>query len=133
MKDRTHLSELYVALADNDEARIRTSLQRMGFKFRHGHPDIMVKYARFHFAKEWANQDVTMGMNPMFFMDWLNAQDPLVDLPKQYVVLIRMLLVLSGFQNAFGFPYSFSKIWEGPARDCLQSASSGLGVTSHAV
>merc|ERR1712226_1471176 len=113
--DRTNLSRLYVALADDDDAQIRASLRRMGFRFKRGRRDIMVRYAKFHFAKEFGNEDVTMGMNPMFFMEWLNAQDPVVNLPSQYVALIRMLLVLSGFQNASGLSYSFSRTWEHPA------------------
>eukprot|EP01065_Artemidia_motanka_P025920 TRINITY_DN30860_c0_g1_i1.p1 TRINITY_DN30860_c0_g1~~TRINITY_DN30860_c0_g1_i1.p1 ORF type:complete len:521 (+),score=170.32 TRINITY_DN30860_c0_g1_i1:60-1622(+) len=100
---RKALAALLVALRDRASPEaVASCLEDMGFRFQRRRVDIMQRYGRFHFAKEWTAEDVVMGMNPMAFMDWLHAEDPVEELPKSWVLAMRMLTVLCGFRNAFG-------------------------------
>jgi hypothetical protein len=51
-------------------------------------------------------------MNIKSFIDWLEAQDPMVQLPEQYLLAGRLSLLLRGVGNAFGISIRMSKMWE---------------------
>eukprot|EP01062_Namystynia_karyoxenos_P063561 TRINITY_DN56365_c0_g1_i1.p1 TRINITY_DN56365_c0_g1~~TRINITY_DN56365_c0_g1_i1.p1 ORF type:complete len:557 (+),score=190.61 TRINITY_DN56365_c0_g1_i1:82-1671(+) len=118
--ERRRLAELLVLLADRAPAcEVADALEGMGLRFRRRDDDIMLRYARFHFAKEWSNPEVTMGMNPMAFMDWLHAANPVDEMPRQWVLANRMLMVLCGFRTAFGMPSNMAELFAPHARRWL--------------
>lgn len=126
--DRTQLAQLLALLREKDYDAVPGALAAMGFGFQRRIPEIAVRYARFHFSKELADEAVTGGMNPMMLMEWLNWQDPLESFPEQYALVLRMQLVLSGFQNAMGLDVNFAHAWRGAAeawlKDCPQASRS---------
>ena len=65
--------------------------------------------------------DICGEKNIASFVDWLEAQDPMIQLPEAYIFLYRTSIMMRGMGNAFGIKLRISKIWEDEARRFLLS------------
>ena len=60
-------------------------------------------------------------MNIAEFIDWLEAKDPMVKLPEEYIFAARVNLMIRGMGKAFGLKLRMSKLWELEAEKFLES------------
>jgi len=71
--------------------------------------DILYRLAAFWFDRD--TDDVTGGRNVQTFMDWAEEQDPLVDVPKDYIMAARVSVMMRGMANAFGMRLRTAPLW----------------------
>jgi aarF domain-containing kinase len=53
-------------------------------------------------------------------MDWMEAVDPLVQLPADYVLMARVSVLLRGLASAFGLRFRTAPSWAGVAEEMLR-------------
>jgi len=65
--------------------------------------------------------DICQGMNISTFIDFLEAADPMVQLPEAYLLATRMSFLLRGMGKAFGLQLRMSEMWKQEAQAFLKS------------
>lgn len=53
------------------------------------------------------------------FMDWMQEQDPLVEIPNEYVMMARVSVLLRGIASAFGMRLRIAPRWAATAERLL--------------
>eukprot|EP01012_Entosiphon_sulcatum_P022036 TRINITY_DN26945_c0_g1_i1.p1 TRINITY_DN26945_c0_g1~~TRINITY_DN26945_c0_g1_i1.p1 ORF type:complete len:454 (-),score=53.64 TRINITY_DN26945_c0_g1_i1:81-1442(-) len=114
---RLQFANLIQALTTQNKDNVCTAISNMGYKFKKNDEDLIWRYATFHFDRD--DLQVTNGMNPLTFMEWLDHSNPLLAMPADYVLIGRMILVLRGFSTAFGLPFSAAQYWANYAKQAL--------------
>lgn len=121
VQHRLVFAKLMIALANRDKEGVVDLLtNEMKYRFKYQKPTVMYRYISFYLDRD--TRDVTDGMNPMQFMGWLDAEDPLVYIDPYWVLCGRLSLVLRGFGNAFNIPLSMAERWRGLAEAALVRA-----------
>ena len=105
-------------MANDDEAHVIRMLKRFGGKTKYSKPDIAYKVAAFWNDRN--TKDVMNGMNVQQFLDWAEAQDPVVEMSGSIIMPARVSIMLRGMGNAFGLDMRMSKWWEPMARQVLK-------------
>jgi aarF domain-containing kinase len=120
LQARITYAKLIIAHArgDTDEI-VRIHFHEQGTKTKKF--DKETAYLMSSFYNDRDTPDVCNGMSLPDFMDWLEAQDPMVQLPEEYLFASRVNLMLRGMGNAFGIKLHMSKLWENEARKFLLS------------
>lgn len=118
LEDRIKYAKLIIGLADNDDQRILQAFKDIGVKTKYMKPDILLKTARFWNDRDTV--DVTNGLNVQLFMEWLHEQDPVVELPDEFVMASRVSILLRGMGNAFQLQLSTAKAWKPYAEALLR-------------
>jgi aarF domain-containing kinase len=54
-------------------------------------------------------------------MDWCEAEDPMVQLPEEFIFASRVSIMIRGMGNAFGLKLRMSQLWESEARKFLET------------
>jgi len=119
-KERLAYARLIIALANDDEIEVVRVAREFGGKTRYGKPDIA--YKLMCFWNDRTTDDVTGGRNIQQFMDWAEAEDPVVAASEAIVMPARVSIMLRGLGNAFGLRLRMSKWWEPLARQALSDA-----------
>lgn len=119
-EDRVKYAKLIIAHArgDKDEV-VRIHFDEQGTITKHRNTE--VAYLMSSFYNDRDTKDVCGDMNLASFIDWLEAQDPMVQLPEQYLFAARSSLMLRGMGKAFGLKIRIAKMWENEARAYLNS------------
>lgn len=119
-EQRINYAKLIIALKRKDEkevARLYFDVLKTQTKFRRS--DIAVLLCTFYNDRN-INLDHEYRMNIASFIDYCQAQDPMIQLPEDYVLCSRSSLMLRGMGNAFGLDLSVAELWYKPAQDFLQ-------------
>jgi aarF domain-containing kinase len=123
--DRAKLAKILIALAeDKREEVVRVYTEEMGHSTKKNNTEMLYKRAAFALDRE--SHDITGGLNVLQFLDHIEAQDPIVTIPPNWVMAGRMVLVLRGFGNAFNMDLSIANSFKGHAEDFLQTVSPPL-------
>ena len=61
-----------------------------------------------------------MCRNIQEFMDWMQAEDPVKELPQEFVMMARVSVLLRGVANAFGLKMRTAPAWAAVAEDMLK-------------
>lgn len=80
-----------------------------------------IGYLMSAFYNDRNTNDVTSGKNLATFIDWLEAEDPMIEIPQNYIFAARVSLLLRGMGNAFGLQLSMANMWKGNAEAFLKS------------
>jgi aarF domain-containing kinase len=119
--DRVKLANIMIALSEDDkEEVVRVYTEDMGHASKKNDKDILYKRAAFALDRE--SKDITQGLNVLQFLDHVEAQDPIVTIPPNWVMAGRMALVLRGFGNAFNMDLSIAKCFKGQAQSFLKES-----------
>jgi aarF domain-containing kinase len=116
---RLKYAKLIVALADgkNDEA-VRIATEEIGLRTKRNDPEVLWRVLAMQHDRD--TMDVTGGRNLQLFMEWAEAQDPMVYVPPDLVFPGRVTLMLRGLGNAFRLQLSVAKLWRAQAAALLR-------------
>ncbi|GMH61085.1 hypothetical protein TrST_g378 [Triparma strigata] len=117
-EDRVTLSEMIVALVEDDDERIADIIIRAGYKTKRGDRRLAAKYARI--VLDSNDKKYTDGKHVQMFMEDLQKKDPIQDLPREFVMVSRVSLMLRGLGKAIGQERSVAQAWVGHARKVLK-------------
>lgn len=120
VEHRIKYAKLIIAHARGDkEEIIRLHFDELGTRTRYRNKEI--GYLMSCFYNDRDTDDICQGMNISDFIDWMQAQDPMIKLPEEYIFASRVNIMLRGMGKAFGLRLRMSKLWEAEARAFLNS------------
>ena len=119
LEKRLKYAELVVALANGDKEEALACSRRMGLRTKRMNGDVIHRLLCFFHDRD--TEDVTEGMNIQQFMDWTNAEDPIVELDDDYVLVGRVSLLLRGLGNAFNMKLRVTPYWRREAQRLLNT------------
>lgn len=126
IQERLNYAHLIKAHACNDKSEvIRLHFDVLGTKTKYRNEEIGYLFSAFYNDRN--SPDIVGKLNIKSFIDWLEAQDPMVQLPEQYLLAGRLSLLLRGVGNAFGLSIRMSKMWENEAYAFLKAHDNTLG------
>ena len=79
--------------------------------------DLMYLYAQITLDQD--NKTVTQGMHIQNFMEWLQKEDPVIELPREFVMVARVSLLLRGLGHAIGQERNIADCWKERAATVL--------------
>lgn len=120
LKDRIIYAKLILALHREDRPEvIRIITQEVGFRTKHMNEDVI--YRSIVFYNDRDDPELMMNMNVHHFMEWLEAQDPPVQVNDEFVLLARVSILLRGMAHGFGLKLRVSDYWSVEAEQFLKS------------
>lgn len=117
---RLKYARMIVALADGDNAEaVRVATDEIGLRTRRNDPEVLWRVLAMQHDRDTA--DVTRGLNLQLFMEWAEAQDPMVYTPPDLVFPGRVTFMMRGFGNAFRLQLSVATLWREQAAALLRA------------
>ncbi|UPR02126.1 serine/threonine-protein kinase [Chloropicon primus] len=121
LEKRVEYAKLVVYLAkDKRKSAVLQATEGMGLVTKNMNHQIIYRTLAFFHDRD--TDDVTGGKNIQQFMDWCNAEDPILDLDDDYVLVGRVSLLLRGLGNAFNLKLRVTQYWRSEAERLLRSA-----------
>lgn len=118
-EERINLARLMLAHArGNKDEVVRIHFDDLGVVTKYHNAEMAYKMSAFYNDRD--TYDVCEGMNMADFLDYLEAQDPVVKLPDNYLFACRVSLMMRGLGKAFGLQLRMSKMWEPEAQEFLR-------------
>jgi aarF domain-containing kinase len=118
-KEVRHLfSKIVIALDDDDKDEVSRLVKVAGFKSVGMHPDVMYLYAKVAYDQD--TKKLTNGKHIQLFMEELNSRDPIIEFPKEFLMVARTSIILRGLAHALHQSRSVAKIWRPIAERVLQ-------------
>jgi aarF domain-containing kinase len=120
VEERIKYAKLVIAHSRMDKSEvIRITFNELGMITKYKRPDIA--YLHSAFWNDRTTVDVMGDKNIATFIDWLEAEDPMILLPEEYIFASRSSLMLRGMGKAFGLNLVMSKLWVNDAKEFLKS------------
>jgi aarF domain-containing kinase len=95
VQERINYAKLIIAHARNDKNEVvRIHFDEIGTQTLHRDPEI--GYLMSAFYNDRSTPEICGDMNISNFIDWLQAKDPMVKLPEQYIMASRVNILLRG-------------------------------------
>jgi aarF domain-containing kinase len=117
-EERLHMCKLIIALAEDNKNEIVKLMKEAGFQSKTMKEDVIYKYARVSYDED--NDELTEGMHIQLYMEELQRQDPIEQLPDQYIMVGRISVMLRGFAHALRQSRSIAKAWKPIAEKVLK-------------
>lgn len=119
LEQRLTYAKLILAHASNDkEEVIRLHFKEMGTLTKKMRGEIAYLSNSFYHDRD--TPDVIDKYNIATFVDWLQAEDPMIRLADDYLFAARVSIMIRGMAKAFGIRIKMSTLWEKEARTLLQ-------------
>lgn len=118
MEQRMQYARLIVALARGTRDDVIDRYIDLGVKTKYMKRDFLWRLAMF-----WNDRDddvVTEGRNIQTFMDWVEENDPIEELPQDFVMAARVSVMMRGMGNAFGLRMRTAPMWLPVAENLLK-------------
>jgi len=93
----------------------RNKMEMIG---KYGKPEVIYRTACFWNDRQ--TKDILGNMNIPQFLDWAQAQDPVLSINDEYVLMGRVAVLLRGMGNAFGLQLRTSLYWKPYAEHLLK-------------
>jgi aarF domain-containing kinase len=120
VQERIIYAKLIIALARDDIAEVqRIHFEEQGVRTKKMDPKVGYLFSCFYNDRD--THDICQGMNIANFIDYLEAQDPMVRVPEEYLMASRVSIMMRGMGKAFGLQLRMSKLWESEAAAFLKS------------
>lgn len=117
--DRITYAKLVIALARDDRAEVaRLAFEDLGIITKYKNPEIAYKLMCFWNDRD--TDDITAGMNLQVFMDWAQAQDPLITANDEIIMCSRVSVMMRGMANAFNLRVRTAPEWRPYAQQLLR-------------
>ena len=116
--DRHLFCRIILALAAEDKEQIIALMKQAGFQSQKMDPDVIYSYAKVAYDED--NKELTKGLHIQMFMEDLQARDPIIALPYDFIVIGRCSLILRGLAHALQQPRSVAKVWKPIAERVLR-------------
>ena len=108
-EERLRLCKIIVALADDNRSEVVKLVKEAGFKSKSMNDDVIYKFAKVSYDED--NFLLTDGKHIQLYMDDLFAQDPVEELPTNYIMVGRTSVILRGLAHALNQSRSLAKEW----------------------
>jgi len=112
-EQRVNVAKLYVALAQRDEDAIVDAMRVIGFRSRKNDKDFIVAFATQCFDRDLSGACMT---SPYSLLKKLESQDRLLTIPKTYMLVARVSLLLRGLASKCGSDLSIATVWHAEAQ-----------------
>ena len=120
IQQRIIYAKLIVALARDDKAEIqRIHFEEQGVRTKYMDKEMAYLFSCFYNDRD--TPDVCGTMHIANFIDYLEAKDPMVQLPDAYIMASRVSVMMRGMGKAFGLQLRMSKLWEEEALAFLKT------------
>ena len=120
VKERINLAHLILAHEKKDKKEVvRLTFDVLGTITKKKDPEIAYLSSAFWFDR--TTEDVMGDKNIHYFIEWLEAHDPMVHLPEEYIFAARVSILLRGMGKAFGMNLIMSQLWKEEAEKFLKS------------
>ena len=117
-EDRLLMCKIIIALADENKAEVIRLMKEAGYKSQNMVEDIIYLYAKVSYDED--NDELTGGKHIQLFMEDIQAKDPIEALPKDFIMVGRIRVMLRGLGHALHQPRSVAKAWKPIAERVLQ-------------
>jgi len=118
-REKRHLfAKIIIALADDDRERIVELMKEAGFKSQRMDPEVIYLYAKVGYDMD--NKELTKGKHIQMFMEDLQARDPIIELPEDFLMASRTTLMIRGLAHALHQSRSIAKSWRPIAERVLR-------------
>mgnify|MGYP001810258289 CR=1 FL=1 len=118
LDQRLTYAKLILAHACNDKDEvIRIHFKEMGTITKNMRGEIAYLSNSFYHDRD--TPDVIGKYNIATFVDWLQAEDPMIRLAEDYLFAARVSIMIRGMAKAFGLRIRMSTLWEPEARALL--------------
>jgi predicted unusual protein kinase regulating ubiquinone biosynthesis (AarF/ABC1/UbiB family) len=115
--DRLLFAALIVALADDNKEKIVQLMKEAGFRSKKMDEDVIYRYAKVYYDED--NPDITGGDHIQVFVEKLQAIDPIISIPDQFIMIGRTSIMLRGLGHALHQHRSIAKSWKLMAQKVL--------------
>ncbi|CAM9397218.1 unnamed protein product [Heterosigma akashiwo] len=92
----------------------------MGFRTRRMDPDVIYRHCRTIYDNDHRD---TLGVNIQLYLEQLQAIDPVVEMPDEYLMAGRVLVLLRGLAYALKYNPQTAKAWSKLARQLVEDNS----------
>jgi aarF domain-containing kinase len=124
LSTRLSYAKLIVALDEENQDEVcRVIQQELGCKSKYMRKDICYRIAAFWSDRDTA--DITGGRNIAEFMDWAEAEDPVVSVAQDIVMACRVNVMMRGMANAFNLRLRMAPVWRPHAEALLAAHGQG--------
>jgi predicted unusual protein kinase regulating ubiquinone biosynthesis (AarF/ABC1/UbiB family) len=115
--DRLLFAALIVALADDNREKIVQLMKEAGFRSKRMDEDVIYRYAKVYYDED--NPEITGGDHIQVFVEKLQAIDPIINIPDQFIMIGRTSIMLRGLGHALHQHRSIAKSWKPLAQEVL--------------
>ena len=117
LSERLAYARLIVALDErNQEEVFRISHDDLGHRSTYLNQEMAFRLNAFWNDRD--TPDITGGRNISEFLDWAEAEDPIVKVAQDMVMVSRVNVMMRGMANAFNLRLQMAPIWR-PAAEAL--------------
>lgn len=118
-KETRHLfAKLVIAIDDDDKDKIVSLMKEAGMKTKTMNPDVIYLYAKVAYAE--INDQILNGKHVQLFMEDLENRDPVLQLPKELLMVSRCTLLLRGLAQALHQNRNVATSWRPIAEKVLR-------------
>lgn len=118
-KHTRHLfAKLIIALDDDDKDRIVSLMKEAGMKTKNNDPEVFYLYAKVSYAE--ISEKILKGKHIQLFMEDLQKRDPIVQLPKELIMVSRCSVLLRGLAMALHQNRNVATAWRPIAERVLR-------------
>ena len=118
-KETRHLfAKLVIALDDNNKEAIIDLMKEAGMKTKNMNPEVIYLYAKVSYAE--INDQILQGKHVQMFMEDLEQRDPIVQLPKELLMVSRCSLLLRGLAQGLHQNRNVATAWRPIAEKVLR-------------
>lgn len=103
---------------DDDRDRIIELMKEAGFRSKRMDPAVIYLYAKVSYDMD--NKELTNGKHIQVFMDELQSRDPIMDLPRDFLMVSRTSLMIRGLAHALHQSRSVASAWRPIAERVLR-------------
>jgi len=118
-KDMRHLfAKLMIALDDDNKDEVVRLMIEAGMRTKKMDPEVIFLYAKVGY--DLINDQILKGKHVQMFMEDLEAKDPIVQLPREFLMASRCSLIIRGLAQALHQNRSVAKMWRPIAERVLR-------------
>jgi len=118
-KQQRHLfAKIIIALADDNREEIVRLMKVAGFRSQNMDPEVIFLYAKVGYDMD--SKELTKGKHIQMFMEDLQGRDPIIELPKDFLMVQRTSLMLRGLAHALHQSRSVAAAWRPIAERVLR-------------
>lgn len=119
LRTRISYAKLIIALDEQNQDEVCRIVQNeLGCKSKYMRKDICYRIAAFWSDRD--TRDITGGRNIAEFMDWAEAEDPVVSVAQDIVMACRVNVMMRGMANAFHLRLRMAPVWRPYAEKLLR-------------
>ena len=119
-KDTRHLfARLIIALDDEKKDEVVRLMKEAGMRTKRMDPEVIYQYAKVSYDQ--INDKILNGKHIQLFMEDLEARDPIVQLPREFLMASRCSILLRGLAQALHQNRRVATAWRPIAERVLQN------------